>query len=106
MAKYLVQVSLSADGFKVLQRDKGTGRRTVVQKAVESLGGKLENFYYSLGEHDVVGIADLPDIVSVSALAMALGSSGLVHTKTTALLTIEEVDRALDKASKLTVPGR
>jgi uncharacterized protein with GYD domain len=106
MPKYLVQTTLSADALKVLQKDKATGRRAAVAKAVESLGGKLEGFYYSLGDYDVVGIVDMPDLVSLSAVAMALSGSGLVRTHTTALLTVEETDRAVASIGKVPVPGR
>jgi uncharacterized protein with GYD domain len=106
MPKYLVQTTLTADALKLLQRDKASGRRAAVAKAVESLGGKLEGFFYSLGDYDVVGIVEMPDLASVSAVAMALSSSGLVRTKTTALLSVEETDRALEKIGKVAVPGR
>jgi uncharacterized protein with GYD domain len=97
MPKYLVEASYSADGLKRLQKDKAAGRKAVVTKAVEGLGGKLEAFYYALGDHDVISIVDLPNAVSVTALALAASATGLVRTKTTALLTVEETDQALGK---------
>jgi uncharacterized protein with GYD domain len=62
---------------------------------VESLGGKLESFYCALGADDVVTIVDLPDNVSAAALSVTVSASGLVHSRTTALLTVEEADKAL-----------
>jgi uncharacterized protein with GYD domain len=97
MPKYLVEAAYSADGLKGLQKDKATGRRAVVTKAVEGLGGKVEAFYYALGDHDVISIVDLPNAVSATALALAASATGLVRTKTTALLTVEETDQALGK---------
>ena len=97
MPKYLVEASYSADGLKGLQKDKAAGRRAAVAKAVESLGGKLEGFYYALGERDVLEIVDLPNAVSATALALRASATGLVRTKTTALLTVEETDQALGK---------
>jgi uncharacterized protein with GYD domain len=95
MAKYLVTASYSADGLKGLQKDKASGRRDAVRQACESVGGKLECIYYAFGEHDVVIIADLPDNVAASALSLTASASGLVRTRTTALLTVEETDKAL-----------
>jgi len=95
MPKYLVEAAYSADGLKGLQKDKAAGRKAVVTKAVESLGGKVEAFYYALGDHDVISIVDLPNAVSATALALAASATGLVRTKTTALLTVEETDQAL-----------
>ena len=97
MPKYLVEAAYSADGLKGLQKDKATGRRAVVTKAVEGLGGKVEAFYYALGDHDVISIVDLSNAVSATALALAASATGLVRTKTTALLTVEETDQALGK---------
>jgi uncharacterized protein with GYD domain len=97
MPKYLVEASYSADGLKGLQKDKAAGRKAAVAKAVESLGGKLEGFYYALGDRDVIAIVDLPNAVSATALALTASATGLVRTRTTALLTVEETDQALGK---------
>jgi uncharacterized protein with GYD domain len=106
MPKYLVEASYSADGLKGLQKDKAAGRKAAVAKAVEGLGGKLEAFYYALGEHDVISIVDLPNAVSATALALGASATGLVRTKTTALLTVEETDQALGKKIDFSAPGR
>jgi uncharacterized protein with GYD domain len=106
MPKYLIAGSYSADGLKGLHKDKASGRKTAVSKAIESLGGKLEAIYYALGEHDVFLIADLPNTISAASLALTASASGLVRTKTTALLTVEETDQALDKKTSYRAPGK
>jgi len=106
MPKYLIQASYTAEGLKGLQKDKASGRRTAVATAAEGLGGKLETVYYTFGNDDVIVILDMPDNVSVAALSLAVGASGLVHTKTTALLTVDEVDKALAKSTGYRAPGR
>jgi uncharacterized protein with GYD domain len=68
-------------------------------------GGKVECFYYAFGE-DVVGIADFPDNVTAASLSLAVSASGLVRTRTTPLMTVEEVDRALAKSLNYRAPGR
>jgi uncharacterized protein with GYD domain len=57
----------------------------------------VEAFYLALGENDVVLIIDMPDIVSGTTLALTVSARGVVRTKTTQLLTVEEADRALAK---------
>lgn len=106
MPKYLVEASYTAEGMKGLQKDKASGRRAAVTSAVEAIGGKLEAMYYALGERDVVAIVDVPDIQSMTALSVAVTASGLIHTKTTALLTVEEADLALAKSVSFRAPGR
>lgn len=105
MPKYLVQAAYTAEGLRGLEKDKASGRKQAVTQAVEGVGGKLEAMYYALGDHDVLLIVDMPDVVSGAALGLRVSSSGLVRTKTTALLTVEEADRALSKAVNYRAPG-
>src|ERR1700704_1276118 len=105
MPKYLIEASYTAEGWRGLQKDKASGRKQAVTKLVESLEGKIEAMYFALGEHDVVIIADLPDTVSAAALSLGVSATGLVRTKSTALLTIEETDRALSKKISCRGPG-
>lgn len=106
MSKYLFTGSYTLEGVKGLSRDGGTKRREVAQRAVESVGGKLEAFYFTFGESDVVGIVDVPDNVSVAALSLAVNSGGGFSFKTTVLLSPEEMDRAVRKEITYTPPGR
>jgi len=106
MPKYLVQATYTAEGLKGLKKDQGTGRKQAVISAVESLGGKVESMYFALGEFDVIIIARLPDAASAAALSLHVSSTGLVRTKTTALLTAEDVDKSLAKDLKYNAPGK
>ena len=106
MPKYLITASYTAEGLRGLQKDKASGRVRAATAAIEAAGGKVECFYYALGEDDVVGIVDYPDNVSAASLSLAVSASGLVRTRTTALMTPEEVDRALEKNLNYRAPGR
>jgi uncharacterized protein with GYD domain len=105
MPKYLIQAAYTAEGLQGLQKDKASGRKQAVTKVVESLEGKVEAMYFAFGEHDVVIIADLPDVVSAAALSLTVSATGLVRTRSTALLTVEETDRALEKKINYRAPG-
>jgi|ERR1700722_2440215 uncharacterized protein with GYD domain len=106
MAKYLVEARYTAEGAKGLAREGGTGRRAAAAKAVEGLGGKIEAFYYAFGDVDAYVIFDVPDNVSAAALALAVGQSGGINTKTVMLITSEEMDQAGKKAVDFRPPGR
>ena len=106
MPKYLLQVSYTAEGSRGLQKDGGTKRRRAAQALVEGLGGKLETLYFAFGDTDVIAIADMPDAVSAAAASVALAASGAVSSKTTVLLTAEEMDQATKKSVSYTPPGR
>src|SRR5690349_15491510 len=50
MPKYLARASYTAEGAQGLRKDKASGRRAEATKFIESLGGKLECFYFAFGE--------------------------------------------------------
>jgi uncharacterized protein with GYD domain len=104
MAKFLVQAAYTADGLRGLQKEKASGRQNAVRRTVEALGGKVESMYFSPGDYDAVLILDLPDMVTGTALAIAVSASGLVKTHTTPLLSVEEVDRALSMSVEYRPP--
>ena len=106
MPKYLIQASYTAEGVKGLLKDGGSKRRAVAEEAIKSLGGRLEAFYFAFGETDGVLIAELPDNVSAAAVSMVVNASGAIHTKTTVLLTPEEMDKAAKKTVTYRPPGK
>ena len=105
MPKYLLQVSYTSEGIQGLVRDSASGRRADVQAAVKALGGKLEAFYYAFGAADVISIIDLPGNVAAAAVALTSSGSGAVRVQTTPLLTVEEIDQALEVKMQYRPPG-
>ena len=106
MPKYLIQVSYTAEGAKSVQKDGGTKRRKIAQTLVESVGGRMEAFYFAFGASDVYVIADMPDNVSAASAGLTLAVTGAVNAKTTVLITPEEMDQAVKKSPTYTAPGR
>jgi uncharacterized protein with GYD domain len=106
MPKYLVEACYTSEGVKNLHKDRAEGRTAAIKAAMQSLGGKLEAIYWSLGEYDAIVLCELPDAASAAAISLAVAASGLVRTKTTQLLTADEIDSALAKAVKYRAPGQ
>jgi len=106
MPKYLWQVSYTAEGAKGLAAEGGTGRRAAIQQMLDSVGGKLEAFYYAFGSDDLIVIADVPDNVSVAALSLRTATGGAARSRTTVLLTPEEVDEATRRNVEYRLPGK
>ena len=105
MPKYMVQGSLSAAGMAGVIDEGGSRRHLAVKQAVESMGGKLEGYYFSFGHADVVGFMDMPSNTAMAALAAAFASGGAVSSLvTTPLLTPEEVDEAVKMHPDYTAP--
>ena len=105
MPKYMLQASYTAEGVRGLMKDTASGRRAAVKASLKGAGGKLESMYYSFGKDDAVVIMDLPDNVAAASMSAAVGASGMVRVRTTPLLTVEEMDKALAKKSKYRAPG-
>ena len=106
MAKYLIQGSYTVEGAKGLMKDGASSRRQVIDGMLKGLGGRLESMYFAFGDCDVFLIADLPDNATAAAVAIAVNTSGAVRTRTTVLLTAEELDQAGKKQVGYKPPGR
>jgi hypothetical protein len=66
-------------------------------------GGRVEGFYFVRRRRYV--IADLPDNVAASAVALAVSQSGRATVKTVALLTPADIDQAAKKVVAYRPPG-
>ena len=106
MARYLIQASYTAEGARGLLKDGGSKRRAVVVKLAESLGGRMEAFYFTFGETDAIAIIEVPDNVSAAAASLVVAASGAASSKTVVLLTPEEIDQAVHKSANYVPPGR
>src|SRR2546421_12671812 len=77
-------------------------RRTAARSYIESVGGKLQGFWYAFGTHDGYTLWEAPDNVSMAAVALAVSSGGaLASFETTVLLSVEETMDALKKAQQV-----
>jgi uncharacterized protein with GYD domain len=106
MPKYLFHGSYTEEGLKGLLKDGGTKRMEETKKAVESLGGKFESYYFAFGDNDFYLIADIPERVSAIAGSLLVNVSGAVKAKITVLITSEEVDQAIKKTMEWRPPGQ
>jgi len=105
MPMYMWRGSYTAEGVKGLAREGGSKRRSAVQQMVEQAGGKLHSFYFALGETDVFGIAEFPDVPTALAVSAAVNASGMVRLSSTQLVSPEEFDAAAKKTVAYRPPG-
>jgi uncharacterized protein with GYD domain len=105
MPKYLIEGSYTLEGVKGVQSAGGTSRRDAIAKLAESVGGRLESFYFAFGDQDVYTIVDLPDNESAAAVALTAVAAGGVALRTVVLLTPEEVDAAANRSVEYRPPG-
>ena len=105
MPQFLVEANYFSAGVKGLLKEGGTRRREAVDQLFESLGGRVEAFYFAFGDEDLFIIGDLPDNASAAALAMAINAAGVTTCKVRVLLTAREVDEAVTKTGIYRPPG-
>ena len=105
MPKYLIEASYTMKGVEGIRSKGGTSRRDAVADAVSSQGGNLEGFYFGFGDRDAFVIADLPDNEAAAAIALTVNAAGGATTKTTVLLTPEQVDDAANRSVDYRAPG-
>ena len=101
MPMYLTRFSYTPETWARLIENP-EDRRDAARSYIESVGGKLHGFWYGFGEHDGWNLWEAPDNVSMAAVALAIGSGGALGSiETTALLSVEELMQALEKAGSI-----
>jgi uncharacterized protein with GYD domain len=101
MPLYMTQFGYTPETWRTLVSFP-EDRRKAVSAMLAKLGGKLVGLYYSFGEYDGVVLFEAPDDTSAAAAVMAVLTPGHVRTtKTTKLLTVEEMMEALGKAGSV-----
>ena len=101
MARYLIQLAAAAETWAAMIKNP-SNRLESNRPVVESMGGKLEGYYFVVGENEIVELIEMPDDVSMEALTMAILASGAVSSiKTSTLLTAEEALEAMRRAGKV-----
>jgi uncharacterized protein with GYD domain len=95
--KYLIE-AYTLEGVKDIQSAGGTSRRDAVAAIAESVGGQIESFHFTFGDHDIYTIVDLPDNESAEAVALTVNAAGGAAMRTVVLLTPEQVDAAAKRS--------
>ncbi len=99
MAFYLLQVGYTPEAWSAMINNP-QDRAQAVEPAIKKLGGRIERFWLSFGEYDIVGMVEMPDNVGAAAFSMAVAAGGACRTvKTTPLLTSAEGIEAMKKAA-------
>jgi uncharacterized protein with GYD domain len=68
----------------------GPTRLDAAKEAYKKAGGELKAFYLTMGQYDMVVIAELPNDEAVAKLALGLGAAGNIRTETARAFTEAE----------------
>jgi uncharacterized protein with GYD domain len=107
MSIYLTRFSYTPETWARLTKNP-EDRGEAARKYIETVGGKLQGFWYALGAYDGYFLWEAPDHVSMATVVIAISSGGaLSKCETISLLTIEETIHALGRVDAIgyKVPG-
>ncbi len=80
MAYYVLLANFTDQGIKSV---KDTQKRADAFKAMASKSGvKVHTLLWTLGQHDVVAVAEADDDIAATALSLSLAALGNVRTQT------------------------
>ncbi len=88
MATYIMLTTLTDEGRKTIKEKPK--RIQEVNQEVEAMGVKIIGQYALLGPYDFINILEAPDNVSISNLAMEVGSRGTLQTMTMTAMSLDE----------------
>lgn len=91
MAKYVVLLNWTDQGARTV---KETVRRaSAARQAFESLGVRMTDVWWTLGQYDVVVTLEAPDDETVTRAGLALAQQGNVHSTTLRAFTATEMEK-------------
>jgi uncharacterized protein with GYD domain len=102
MPLYMYQAAYTAESWAAQMKNPQNRVESVGRQVTEAVGGKMIGGWYCLGDYDVILIADVPNIESMAAIAVAIAAGGAIKSsQTTALMTGEELVAALKKSESV-----
>lgn len=97
MATYIMLASFTDQGIRNV---KDTTRRAdAFKELAKGAGANIKDIYWTLGQYDVVAIADAPDDAVMTGLGLALGKSGNVRTQTLRAFSQSDMNAILTKVT-------
>ena len=80
MPTYISLITLSHQGITNIK--ESPSRLEAAREVMRSFGGELKDFYFTMGQHDIVVISEAPDDVAVAKGLLAIASTGNVRSET------------------------
>ena len=66
-------------------------------KLAESMGGRVREALYTVGEYDIVVVAEFPDDETATAALLKVGSLGNIRTNTMRAFTADEMSGIISR---------
>ena len=93
MPKYIVLGQFTQHGIENIK--DSSKRLEDAKKLAKSLGGKILEFYYTMGRYDFVAVMDLPSSDAMMQALLMTGSGGSVRTETLVAVPAEHAAKEI-----------
>lgn len=80
MPTYISLIKLSHQGITSIK--ESPSRLEAAREVMRGFGGELKDFYFTMGEYDIVVISEAPDDMAVAKGLLSIASGGNVRTET------------------------
>jgi uncharacterized protein with GYD domain len=95
MAHYVLLTDFTDQGAKAV---KDTVKRAeAFRQMAEKSGVKVHALFWTLGQHDVVAVAEAPNDEAATALSLSIAALGNVRTQTMRAYRAEEMQAIISK---------
>jgi uncharacterized protein with GYD domain len=85
---YILLTNYTAQGIKNIK--ESPSRFDAAKKAIQSMGADIKQVFLTMGQYDLVLIAEAPDDETIAKFVLATGSLGNVSTQTLRAFTEDE----------------
>ena len=98
MATYIVLLNFTDQGIRNVKET--TKRADAARKMAKKFGINTKEFFWTLGNYDVVAIFEAPDEASMTAFGLSIGAAGDVRSQTLRAFSKEDMNGILAKLAK------
>ena len=88
MPTYISMLRYSQQGISSVKN--APARIDAAKEAYKKAGGELKAIYLTMGQYDLVAVAEMPNDEAVARMALALGVQGNIRTETMRAFTEAE----------------
>ena len=97
MATYVMLANFTDQGIRNIK--DSIKRAEAFKELAKSQGVTVKELYWTLGQFDIVCLADAADEIAVTALGLSLGKAGNVRTQTMRAFAPSDMSKILTKVS-------
>lgn len=91
MPTYIALVRFTGQGIETIK--DGPGRLEQARKDIEREGGRLKEFYLTMGQYDSVAVLEAPDDETMAKLSLLIAARGNSRTETLKAFSEEDYVR-------------